>query len=107
MLLADTGDSRAHTKEYDFGRPEHYRENCKSPGHFAFTVSSQYMKYNFALMSLLQCSKIFSGKMKYPIPSGKATDNKIGKGGNGFVFTMYHERRQYAVKKVIIALLYY
>ena len=26
--------------------------------------------------------------------------NKIGKGGNGFVFTMYHERKQFAVKKV-------
>ena len=26
--------------------------------------------------------------------------SKIGKGGNGFVFTMYHDRKQYAVKKV-------
>ena len=34
------------------------------------------------------------------MPNGRAVSNKIGKGGNGFVFTMYHERKQYAVKKV-------
>ncbi|XP_065897039.1 uncharacterized protein [Dysidea avara] len=84
LLPADTGDSKTDTEEYTFGRPEHYRENCKTPGYFAFT-----------------CSKFFRGKMKYPIPSGRANDNKIGKGGNGFVFTMYHERRQYAVKKTV------
>ena len=38
--------------------------------------------------------------MKYPLPAGRATDSKIGKGGNGFVFTIYHEKKQYAVKKV-------
>jgi len=47
-----------------------------------------------------QCDKRFSGNLKYPLPSGRAVDNKIGKGGNGFVFVIYHERRQYAVKKV-------
>lgn len=34
------------------------------------------------------------------MPSNKATDSKIGKGGNGFVFTLYHEKKRYAVKKV-------
>jgi len=34
------------------------------------------------------------------VPAGKAVNSKIGKGGNGFVFTMYHDRKQYAVKKV-------
>ena len=38
--------------------------------------------------------------MKYPLPTRKATDNRIGKGGNGFVFTIIHARREYAVKKV-------
>ena len=27
--------------------------------------------------------------IKYPLPNGRAVSNKIGKGGNGFVFTMY------------------
>jgi len=31
------------------------------------------------------------------------TNPKIGKGGNGFVFTMYHGKKQYAVKKVSLA----
>ena len=43
--------------------------------------------------------------MNYPLPTGRATDSKIGKGGNGFVFTIYHERKQYAVKKVGISAL--
>jgi len=40
------------------------------------------------------------------LPNGKATDAKIGKGGNGFVFTIYHERKQYAVKKVTRLIFY-
>ena len=42
--------------------------------------------------------------MKYPLPTRKATDNRIGKGGNGFVFTIIHARREYAVKKVGVVL---
>ena len=38
--------------------------------------------------------------MKYPLPTEKATVARIGKGGNGFVFTLYHEKKHYAVKKV-------
>ena len=38
--------------------------------------------------------------MKYPLPSRRAVENKIGKGGNGFVFVINHEQKQYAVKKV-------
>jgi len=40
--------------------------------------------------------------MKYPLPNEKAATSKIGKGGNGSVFTMYHEKKQYAVKQVHI-----
>ena len=42
--------------------------------------------------------------MKYPLPTEKATIARIGKGGNGFVFTLYHEKKQYAVKKVQVAI---
>jgi len=38
--------------------------------------------------------------MKYPLPSKKATAIKLGKGGNGFVFLMFHSGKEYAVKKV-------
>jgi len=47
-----------------------------------------------------QRDKNFYGNIKYPLPTGKATNSRIGKGGNGFVFTIYHEKRVYAVKKV-------
>ena len=52
LLPADTGDSKTDTEEYTFGRPEHYRENCKTPGYFAFTVSfsdlyNTYQSYLF------------------------------------------------------------
>ena len=40
--------------------------------------------------------------MKYPLPNRKATTSKIGRGGNGFVFTIYHGKKQYAVKQVTI-----
>ena len=43
---------------------------------------------------------MFCGDIKYPLPSMKAASSQIGKGGNGFVFTMYHGKKQYAVKKV-------
>ena len=43
----------------------------------------------------------FNIRTKYPLPNKKAMEGKIGKGGNGFVFTMYHERKQYAVKKTV------
>jgi len=39
--------------------------------------------------------------MKYPLPSRKATAVKLGKGGNGFVFAIFHNGKEYAVKKVI------
>ena len=48
----------------------------------------------------MQCDDSFSGDKKYPLPSGKATNSKIGRGGNGFVFTIYHGKKQYAVKQV-------
>jgi len=38
--------------------------------------------------------------MKYPLPSRKATAIKLGKGGNGFVFSIFHNGKEYAVKKV-------
>ena len=49
----------------------------------------------------MQCDGSFRGDTKYPLPSGKATNSKIGRGGNGFVFTIYHGKKQYAVKQVI------
>ena len=42
----------------------------------------------------------FTGNMKYPLPSRKATAIKLGKGGNGFVFAIFHNGKEYAVKKV-------
>ncbi|XP_065897065.1 serine/threonine-protein kinase pakF-like isoform X3 [Dysidea avara] len=66
------------------GERLHHRENCRNPGYIIFT-----------------CDIRFNGNTKYPTPSGRATDNKIGKGGNGFVFIMFHERKQYAVKKTV------
>ena len=45
----------------------------------------------------LQCDRRFDGRMKYPLPNGKAVNTRIGKGGNGFVlyiFTMYYDRKQ-------------
>ena len=48
----------------------------------------------------------FTGNIKYPLPSRKATAIKLGKGGNGFVFAIFHNGKEYAVKKVRILLLY-
>ena len=42
----------------------------------------------------------FTGNIKYPLPSRKATAVKLGKGGNGFVFAIFHNGKEYAVKKV-------
>ena len=42
----------------------------------------------------------FTGNIKYPLPSRKATAIKLGKGGNGFVFAIFHNGKEYAVKKV-------
>ena len=36
----------------------------------------------------------------YPLPTEKANVARIGKGGNGYVFILFHEKKQYAVKKV-------
>jgi len=36
-----------------------------------------------------QCKGIFNGNVKYPLPTRKATDNRIGKGGNGFVLILF------------------
>ena len=44
----------------------------------------------------------FTGSIKYPLPSRKATAVKLGKGGNGFVFAIFHNGKEYAVKKVRI-----
>jgi len=44
----------------------------------------------------------FSGNKKYPLPSRKAAAVKLGRGGNGFVFSIFHSGKEYAVKKVIL-----
>ena len=56
-------------------------------------------------MYSLQRDRRFRGDIRYPLPAEKATVARIGKGGNGFVFTLYHEKRQYAVKKVQVYIL--
>ena len=43
----------------------------------------------------------FFGNIKYPLPSRVAADSKIGKGGNGYVFLIYHKGVEYAVKKTV------
>ena len=48
----------------------------------------------------LQCDRRFRGDIKYPLPNEKAATSKIGKGGNGSVFIIYHEKKQFAVKQV-------
>ena len=42
----------------------------------------------------------FTGNMKYPLLSRKATAIKLAKGGNGFVFAIFHNGKEYAVKNV-------
>jgi len=42
----------------------------------------------------------FTGNIKYPLPSRKNTAIKLRRGGNGFVFTLFHNGKEYAVKKV-------
>ena len=50
----------------------------------------------------------FTGSIKYPLPSRKATAIKLGKGGNGFVFAIFHNSKEYAVKEVrkLVMMLY-
>ncbi|XP_065899562.1 mitogen-activated protein kinase 12-like isoform X2 [Dysidea avara] len=69
---------------YEYGEPMHHRENCTNPGYVVFT-----------------CEGIFNGSMKYPLPTRRAANNRIGKGGNGFVFIIYHSGKEYAVKKTV------
>ena len=38
--------------------------------------------------------------MKYPLPNRMTVITKIGKGGNGFFFTLRHHRKHFAIKKV-------
>ena len=59
------------------------------------TVS--WLFYNYVLQSDLTR---FTGSTKYPLPSKKATAVKLGIGGNGFVFAIFHNGKEYAVKKV-------
>ena len=43
---------------------------------------------------------LFTGDIKYPLAGRKATAVKLGKGGNGFVFLIFNNSKEYAVKKV-------
>ncbi len=61
-----------------------YRRNSTRPGYVMYTSD-----------------KRFRGDIKYPLPKDNAASVRIGKGGNGFVFTMYHEKKQYAVKQTV------
>ena len=51
---------------------------------------------------IVQCDRRFRGDMKYPLPNERAATSKIGKGGNGSVFIIYHEKKQFAVKQVCL-----
>ena len=73
-----------NTAEDELPIKRYYYQNTKTTGRIIYT-----------------CSKHFAGNIKYPLPTAKATNAKIGKGGNGFVFTMYHEKKEYAVKKTV------
>ena len=42
----------------------------------------------------------FSGSFRYPLPSEVAEADRISKNAQSCVFTMYHSRQEYAVKKV-------
>ena len=42
----------------------------------------------------------FSGSFRYPLPSEVAEADRISKNTCSCVFTMYHSRKEYAVKKV-------
>ncbi len=64
---------------------EHFPKNTNKPGYIVF--SSDLGR--------------FSGNTKYPLPGPKATIEKIGKGGNGFVFAIFHNGKEFAVKKTI------
>lgn len=43
---------------------------------------------------------MFPGTFQYPLPKKKVEADRIGYCRNGIVFTMYHGRKQFAVKKV-------
>ena len=43
----------------------------------------------------------FTGNIKYPLPNRKAIASRLGKGGNGFVFTIFHNNKEFAVKKTV------
>ena len=59
-----------------------------------------YMTNDVYTMYLQSDLTRFTGNIKYPLPSRKATAVKLGKGGNGFVFAIFHNGKEYAVKKV-------
>ena len=89
LKLSQNSAASVTTKDKDIegierDETKYFRENNGRTGYIIFTSKN-----------------IFRGDTKYPLPTGKATDTKIGKGGNGFVFSMYHENEQFAVKKTV------
>ena len=96
-----------------------YEANCKKAGYIIYTVSKNIHIVTILLILLcmytclqygylyMQCDRSFCGDIKYPLPSEKATNSKIGRGGNGFVFIIYHGKKEYAVKQVFIYLYTY
>ena len=81
---ADGHTELEYTAEDELPIKQYFRQNADRTGCIIYT-----------------CSKHFAGNIKYPLPKAKATNAKIGKGGNGFVFTMYHENKEYAVKQTV------
>lgn len=61
----------------------HFPSNENKTGYIAFTLDPQR----------------FSGSFQYPLPSEVAEADRISKNARSCVFTMYHSRQEYAVKK--------
>ncbi len=79
---ADNGDCDDVSDTQD---KEYLRRNAKTPGRIYFTQD-----------------KRFNGRGEYDVPGNKQTTERIGSGGNGFVFVMYHGKKRYAVKKTVL-----
>ena len=83
VITSATVGADGDTEDAD-ERVQYFRQNLEQTGYCYFTKKH-----------------LFSGSTKYPLPSAKASERKIGRGGNGFVFTIFHNRKEYAVKKTI------
>jgi len=61
------------------------------------------MLYNY---DLILHSVTEDSVVVYPLPSGRAIDNKIGKGGNGFVLLFIMSKNNMQLKRYILDIMY-